>query len=40
MERSGLDQTFSKVTKEEEEEEVDSKPALPRPTTKASRFNR
>lgn len=38
VERSGLDQTFSKVTKEKEEEkgeeeEVDSEPVLARPTT-------
>lgn len=49
VERSGLDQTFSKVTKEqkeegekkeEEEEEVDSEPALPRLRLQVSKFNR
>lgn len=48
VERSGLDQTFSKVTKEQkeerekkkEEEEVDSEPALPRLRLQVSKFNR
>ena len=47
VERSGLDQTFSKVMKEQkeegekkEEEEVDSEPALPRLRLQVSKFNR